>query len=279
MAVNRVSPKVGKVLALPESTVTIGSATSATSTTASVSFTATTSNLGGPTISYLATSSPGSITGRASTSPITVSGLTTGTAYTFTVVGSNPSGNSTAGPSAASNSVTPQSPTKFESIASATGTGSSGTISFSSIPGTYKHLQLRINARCNSGAITDCYIRFNSDTGSNYAKHWMFGLDSGGPYVSTAANTTPFSIGYVQGYDTYPTTGAVIDIHDYANTAINKTTRYLVGTPEQQTTSQGAIVIGSGLWMNTNAITSIDIVLASSSFSSSSTFALYGIKG
>lgn len=158
------------------------------------------------------------------------------------------------------------------------GTGSSGTISFTSIPQTYKSLQLRFNARCASGAITDCYIRFNSDTGSNYAKHWMFALDSGGVYTSAASTTTPPSIGYMQGYDTYPTTGGIINIHDYASTSKYKTNRYVVGSSEPQASAQGALVIGSSLWMNTNAITSIDIVLASSNFSSSSTFALYGMK-
>lgn len=167
----------------------------------------------------------------------------------------------------------------FESIATATGTGSSGTITFSSIPQNYKHLQIRLNGRCSSGAITDCYIRYNSDTGSNYTQHWIFALDGGGPYTSASGARSPFSIGYVQGYDTYPTTASIIDVHDYSSTSKYKTTKFITGGDEQQTTSQGSIVIGSGLWMNTNAITSIDIVLASSSWSSSSKFALYGIKG
>ncbi len=50
------------------------------------------------------TSSPGGITGTGA-SPITMSGLTTGTAYTFTVTATNANGTSAA--SAASNSVTP----------------------------------------------------------------------------------------------------------------------------------------------------------------------------
>jgi len=171
-------------------------------------------------------------------------------------------------------------PGAFESIASVSGTGSSNTISFSSIPSTYKHLQIRYSARCASGAITDHYIRLNGDTGSNYARHWMFALDSGGPYVSTASTTTPPSMGYIQGYDTNPTTAGLVDIHDYQSTSKNKTIRYITGTPEQQTSSQGALTIGSALWMNnTNAINQIELVIASSNWSTSSNFALYGIKG
>lgn len=167
----------------------------------------------------------------------------------------------------------------FESIATVLGTGSSNTITFSSIPQTYTSLQIRFNGRCSSGAITDCYVRYNSDTGSNYTQHWTFGLDTGGPYLSSSGARSPFSIGYIQGYDTNPTTAGIIDIHDYSSTTRNKTTRFITGGDEQQTSSQGALTIGSGLWMNTNAITSIDIVLASSNWTSSSTFALYGIKG
>jgi len=82
---------------------TIGTATATGSTTATVAFTAP-SNLGTGAITYTATSSPGGLTGTG-TSPITVSGLTTNTAYTFTVTAATPGGTSPA--SAASNSVTP----------------------------------------------------------------------------------------------------------------------------------------------------------------------------
>jgi hypothetical protein len=83
---------------------TIGTAT-AGNAQAAVSFTAP-AVTGGPAItSYTATSSPGGITGSAASSPITVSGLTNGTAYTFTVTATNSVGTGTA--SAASNSVTP----------------------------------------------------------------------------------------------------------------------------------------------------------------------------
>jgi len=80
---------------------TIGTAT-VSGTTATVPYTA--GATGGAAVStFTATSSPGSITGTGA-SPITVSGLTGGTAYTFTVTATNANGTSTA--SSASNSVT-----------------------------------------------------------------------------------------------------------------------------------------------------------------------------
>lgn len=72
---------------------------------ASVAFSPPASNGGAPITGYTATSSPGGHTGTSTASPITVSGLTAGQAYTFTVVATNSAG--TSPPSAASNAVTP----------------------------------------------------------------------------------------------------------------------------------------------------------------------------
>ncbi|TPW10332.1 MAG: fibronectin type III, partial [Halothiobacillaceae bacterium] len=82
----------------------IGTATSGDSQ-ATVSFTAPTSNGGSAITGYTVTSSPGGITATGTASPLTVMGLTNGTAYTFTVTASNAVGQSAA--SGASNSVTP----------------------------------------------------------------------------------------------------------------------------------------------------------------------------
>ena len=85
----------------------IGTATPTSLTTATVAFTAPTSNGGSIIQSYTATSTPGGITGtltQAGSGTITVTGLTTGTSYTFTVTATNSVG--TGSPSAASNSIT-----------------------------------------------------------------------------------------------------------------------------------------------------------------------------
>ena len=83
---------------------TIGTATDGgTGSTVSVAFTPAGS--GPAATSFTATSSPGGFTATGASSPLTVSGLTAGTAYTFTVYATNAAGNSPA--SASSNSVTP----------------------------------------------------------------------------------------------------------------------------------------------------------------------------
>ena len=88
---------------------TIGTATFASSTSVSVTFTAPSNVGGGAITSYVATalktSDGTTVSGTGSSSPVTISGLTTGSAYTVTVAAVNAFG---AGPaSAASNSVTP----------------------------------------------------------------------------------------------------------------------------------------------------------------------------
>jgi hypothetical protein len=83
---------------------TVGVATAGDGT-ASVAFSAPTSNGGAAITSYTVAASPGTATGSGSASPITVSGLTNGTSYTFTVTATNAAGTGPA--SAPSNSVTP----------------------------------------------------------------------------------------------------------------------------------------------------------------------------
>jgi|GEM_PF-1164116 len=72
---------------------------------ATVAFTPPATTGGAPITGYTVTSNPGGLTGSGTASPITVNGLTNGTAYTFTVTATN--GTVTSVASVASNSVTP----------------------------------------------------------------------------------------------------------------------------------------------------------------------------
>ena len=80
---NSASLAVGNAIAAKPEAPIIGTATKTGSETATVAFTLAPKGAIGTT--FTATSNPGSITGSSATSPITVSGLTAGTSYTFTV--------------------------------------------------------------------------------------------------------------------------------------------------------------------------------------------------
>jgi hypothetical protein len=107
---------------------TIGTAT-AGNAQASVTFTAPSSNGGSPITGYTATSAPGGKTGSAAASPISVTGLTNGTAYTFTVTATNSVGTGAA--SSASNSVTPATVPGAPTMGAATRGNGQATVNFS----------------------------------------------------------------------------------------------------------------------------------------------------
>ena len=86
---------------------TIGTATAGNGQ-ATVNFTPPASNGGATITGYTVTSNPGGITTNGDSSPIIVSGLTNGVAYTFTVTATNSAGSGSA--SEVSNSVTPIEP-------------------------------------------------------------------------------------------------------------------------------------------------------------------------
>ncbi len=124
---NSVTPTTGTTV---PGAPTIGTATPGNAS-ATVAFTAPASNGGSAITSYRATSSPGGLTATSTGSPITVTGLTNGTAYTFTVVAINAIGTGAA--SAASNSVTPTAaPTApgAPTIGTATAGNASATVAF-----------------------------------------------------------------------------------------------------------------------------------------------------
>lgn len=151
-------------------------------------------------------------------------------------------------------------------------------LTFSSIPQTYQHLQLRVLGRSSTIANSILAIRFNSDTGSNYANHRLGGNGS----TASASNATAET--YCKTYwipASDWTAGqfgvSIIDIHDYTSTTKNKTVRALTGRDQN---GGGEISLTSSLWLSTSAITSISLLLdTGASFISSSTFALYSIKG
>ena len=161
--------------------------------------------------------------------------------------------------------------TSFESIATVTvGSGGSSTVEFTSIGSTYSHLQVRVYSMSSTANWNK--LQFNTDTGSNYTYHQ---LEGNGSSAVANAGTSQTSIQYAYSYSTTNPLGAVIDILDYANTNKYKTVRTLSGNDSN---GSGNVQLMSGLWLSTNAITSIKFINTSGNFNQYSHFALYGIK-
>jgi len=171
----------------------------------------------------------------------------------------------------------------YDSIATTTvGAGGTSSITFSSIPSTYTHLQIRGIGRTNRSANGDySLVRLNSDSStSNYTSHYLQGNGSSaasGAYVQSFAGGLWSRWGAASDGSSIFGAG-VMDILDYANTSKYKTLRDLGGL--ETNTSNSQINFESTMWLSTSAITSITIVPgAGTSWDQYTQFALYGIKG
>ena len=212
---------------------TIGTATAGNGQ-ATITFTPP-ANDGGATIDYyIASSSPGGINiATTSTSSVVVTGLTNGTAYTFTIYAHNSIGTSTA--SASSNSVTPNPPTVPNAPTIGTATAGNGQATITFTPPAN-----------NGGATIDYYTASSSPGGINIATTStssvvVTGLTNGVAYTftiyahnsigtSTASassnSVTPFplSTGIVSYYKFDESSGNASDASGNGYTATNNST-------------------------------------------------------
>ena len=173
-------------------------------------------------------------------------------------------------------------PNSYESIATTKLTGNQATITFSSIPTTFTHLQLRVFARTNrvGGVEANLLIRFNNDTSTNYTYHDLYGDGSSATASAGGASQTSIIANRLTGADAAASIfGAiVVDVLDYTSTNKNKTVRALGGVDRN---GAGGISFSSGLWFKApEAINRIDLttIAGTANFIADSSFALYGIK-
>ena len=162
-------------------------------------------------------------------------------------------------------------------IQSYVATGSSGTITFSSIPATWNHLQIRglVHSTRTAGTDAGFTMTVNSDAGANYSYHRLIGDGTSATANGTANASTFYNDDITADNGNSSTyTAFVIDILNYANTNMYKTIRSLHGFDKN---GSGQIKLLSGSWRNTNAITSMTFV-TDNFFKAGSSIALYGVK-
>jgi hypothetical protein len=166
----------------------------------------------------------------------------------------------------------------YDSIASTTvGAGGAASITFSSIPSTYTHLQIRYNARQDASPIGQVFFRVNSDTGGNYSSHLLYG-DGGGVGAGSYTSDNYCRSGLLGGTSLASNIFgvAVIDVLDYANTNKFKTTRTLSGIDAN---GSGYVWYMSSSWRSTSAVTSLTFFAEHGNFIQNAQISLYGIKG
>ena len=167
----------------------------------------------------------------------------------------------------------------YDSIATTTvGAGGASSVTFSSIPSGYTHLQVRYLSRSDSAGINQTFFRVNSDTGGNYSSHILYtdgggsvgaGAYTGDTYCRAGLQAGPSTTSSVFGM-------GVIDILDYANTNKFKTMRTMSGIDAN---GSGYVWYSSASWRSTSAITSLTFFSENGNFIQNAQFALYGIKG
>jgi hypothetical protein len=150
------------------------------------------------------------------------------------------------------------------------------TFDVSSLASTYKHLQIRMVARCTfSDPERSIYLQLNGDGSNNYSNHGLFAQPPGNP-GSYGTTSFLFFIGSFAAANAASGAygAAVIDILDAFSATKNKTMKSLAGSA---TTPQ--VSLRSAAWLNTNSITSIKIYDNTSNLVAGSRFSIYGIKG
>lgn len=152
----------------------------------------------------------------------------------------------------------------YTALATRTLTGTATTITFSSIPATYRDLILVIEGTYSTGT-GNASIRFNGDTGSNYPYIFMLGGASGAS--SGQSTTTSLLTG---GFNSAVRNNVVFHIMDYSATDKHKTV--LNRMNEAGITTYAWF----GRWANTSAVTTI-AVSGTNPYAIGSTFSLYGI--
>jgi hypothetical protein len=168
----------------------------------------------------------------------------------------------------------PRATNSYESIATAAVSSNSASVTISSIPAGYKHLQIRASM-VTSSPNNDLAMRFNSDTGNNYYRHIMYGDGS------SATSFSGINANFISASFSQPSTHPgvfIMDVLDYADSNKYKTVRSLWGycNPGNAT----YLGLSSATWASTSAVTSITLfnTLTASTINQYSSIAVYGIK-
>ena len=158
----------------------------------------------------------------------------------------------------------------YEPIATATGNGSSGTITFSSISG-YTDIKAILNGTTTTSVVLG--MRFNADTDSNYSQTYLSGTGSAASSYRESNQDRNYLHSLAGTSTTIPQMW-IIDVFNYLGST-NKTSLVQCSMDKN---GSGAVEREVCLYRSTSAITSISFITGSGAFSTNFTATLYGIK-
>lgn len=172
-------------------------------------------------------------------------------------------------------------PTTYTKIASVTvGSGGAANMAFTSIPSTYTDLVVKASARGTQVSASHAFtLRFNGAT-TDYSSRELVGGGSGAPSSSTRTTLgSALYIGNIDGNTATSSTFASTEIYipNYAGSAFKSLS---VDAVSENNATEAYATLLAGLWSNTAAITSIDLISFSGhgTLMQYSTATLYGIK-
>lgn len=157
--------------------------------------------------------------------------------------------------------------------------GSAASVSFSSIPATYRDLEIRVRGR-GDNASTDveiCY-QFNGDTTSGHYNYMNAFIQNGGAGATSSASAARIQAGFLPAASATASYagGHKISVLDYRGTTFFKDTIGNGGEAKTSATANHNAQISHGNWLDTSAITSILVFLSAGNFVDGSVVSLYG---
>lgn len=157
------------------------------------------------------------------------------------------------------------------------GNNTSTSLTFSNIPTTYTHLQIRGNGQGQYGGSTygAVGLRVNGDTNNNYDRRAYVGNT---PSSFTIQSNSWMQVGVSQliGSAEDNVSIMIIDLFNYRNTTFKRLAKGWGGIATPTGTE---VSLGSGHWTGSVAITDVTLFQPNGNWEADASFSLYGIKG
>jgi len=160
----------------------------------------------------------------------------------------------------------------YTPIATQTLSSAAASVTFSSIPQGYTDLVVVVNTK--AGATDNAiYMRFNEDSASNYSTTELRGNGSAAGSTRASSQTAIYPSWYIAPGTSNFSHNMILHLMNYSNGTTYKTTLSRANNTDVNQGTEATV----GLWRSTSAITSIKLYLDATTFSTGSTFSIYGI--